>query len=71
MDNFNKKGCDKCRNGILSGLWPPPARIAVNEDGPSFLHCCEYCGTYWNVDLRIAKPINEIEAQTLYPDLFK
>jgi hypothetical protein len=71
MKNFNKHGCDKCRNGVLSGLWPPPKRIGVNVDGPTFLHRCELCGAYWDFDIRIVTPINEDEAKKMYPGVFK
>jgi hypothetical protein len=64
-------GCDACRKGAYSGSWPPPQRIAVREDGPTFLHRCELCGTYWDFDLRFANPVTEEKAKTIYPDYFK
>lgn len=63
-------GCEECRRGAYGASWPPPQRIAVREDGPTFLHRCEKCGTYWDFDLRFANPITEAEAKKRYPSLF-
>jgi len=63
-------GCERCREGAYGGTWPPPARIAVNPEGPAFLHRCEICGTYWDFDLRFADPITEMQARNLYPAAF-
>jgi hypothetical protein len=64
------QGCDLCERGAYAGTWPPPARIAVIENGPTFLHKCELCGTYWEFTISHAYPITEIEARTRYPDAF-
>jgi hypothetical protein len=62
--------CADCQAGAYSGTWPPPERVAVHPDGPTFLHQCERCGTYWDFRLRAAVPIAEEEARQLYPALF-
>lgn len=64
------EGCEACKRGAYSGAWPPPERVAVHEAGPTFLHKCEQCGTYWHFDLRFANPISEAEARRLYHDYF-
>lgn len=65
---FYDGGCELCRNGALTGLWPPPDRIATNPNGPTFLHKCCYCGTYWDFTLRYAKPISIELAKVMYPE---
>jgi uncharacterized Zn finger protein len=66
MDEKVLLGCDECRRGAYSGTWPPPKQIATREDGPSFLHRCEKCGTFWDFTIRFANPITEAEAKRLY-----
>src|SRR4051812_43620187 len=67
----NISACGECRRGANSGQWPPPARVATRKDGPTFLHLCEKCGTYWHFDLRFATPIPEEKAREIYPSFFK
>jgi hypothetical protein len=62
--------CNVCSQGANAGTWPPPERIAVYPNGPTFLHRCHICGTYWDFDLRSAAPITAEEAESLYPDYF-
>lgn len=68
--NNIQSACDAWQKGAYSGTWPPPARIAVHSDGPTFLHRCEICGTYWHFTLRFANPIAEDKARELYPSAF-
>lgn len=63
-------GCPACRKGAYSAMWPPPERIAVNGEGPEFLHQCGICETYWHFDMRSAYPIFEEKARQLYPAAF-
>jgi putative transposase len=45
------------RGGLpYNGTWPPPERVATHADGPTFLHRCEHCGTFWHFTLRAAVP---------------
>lgn len=62
-------GCEECRRGVY-GKGTQPVRIAVHEDGPTFLYHCEVCGTYWDYTLRAAVPISEERARERYPDAF-
>jgi hypothetical protein len=71
LNTETKHGCEECRRGAYSGQWPPPARVATHEDGPTFLHKCEICGAYWHFDLRFATPISEERAKSLYPSFFE
>ena len=63
-------GCAQCRAGAGTASWPPPQRIAVNADGPSFLHRCDVCGTFWQFDQRFVGPISEEKARRSYPAHF-
>ncbi len=56
--------------GGLRGAWPPPRRIAVNGDGPVYLHRCDLCGTFWQFDMRFANPIPEEMARRAFPAHF-
>ena len=40
------------------------------SQGPIFLHRCEHCGTYWEVNLREAHIISEEEARAKFPQVF-
>lgn len=70
MDEWFSKGCEKCRQGVLSSRWPPPARIAAAADGWAFLHLCDECGAYWEFNVREAHVIDETEARQSYPAAF-
>ena len=63
-------GCSDCKKGAYSGTWPPPRRVAVYPDGPTFLHQCDLCKTYWHFTNRLAMPIDEQRARELYPSAF-
>lgn len=63
-------GCTQCQAGAQDASWPPPHRVAVNGDGPTYLHSCLVCGTFWQFDLRFAKPISVEKARQLYPAHF-
>jgi len=63
-------GCSECKRRVYSGTWPPPGRIAVHPDGPTFLHRCEICQTYWHFTNRLAMPISDNRARELYPSAF-
>jgi hypothetical protein len=63
-------GCTHCRAGAQNASWPPPQRVAVTGDGPTYLHLCRLCGTFWQFDLRLAKPISVEKARQLYPAHF-
>ena len=63
-------GCAQCRAGAATASWPPPQRIAVNGDGPAFLHRCGVCGTFWQFDSRFVGPISEEKARRAYPAHF-
>jgi uncharacterized Zn finger protein len=43
-------------------------RIAVREDGPSFLQKCQNCGTLWDEQLHGAGIIAVQQAAARYPD---
>jgi hypothetical protein len=64
-------GCDVCRQGAYRGSLTEPRRIAADPDGPIFLHRCEACGTYWEYDLRAARPISDEEAAKTFPQAFE
>lgn len=68
--SFYEQGCVKCRQGVLTGKWPPPTEIAVSE-GPIFLHRCEFCGSYWGINWREGHVISEVEARQKFPNAFK
>lgn len=70
MANPSPRPCAECEAGAYAGNWPPPERVAVHPDGPSFLHRCDRCGTFWDFDLRKAVLLTEQEAQALYPGFF-
>ncbi len=63
-------GCPYCQAGAQNASWPPPRRVAVNGDGPTYLHLCSICGTFWQFDLRFAKPISVEKARQFYPAHF-
>jgi uncharacterized Zn finger protein len=59
--------CEDC----LQGYHAPFARferVAVREDGPSFLMRCRNCGTLWNEQLSGAATMPPETAKTVYPD---
>jgi uncharacterized Zn finger protein len=61
---------DRCGD-CLQGYHAPFARferLAVREDGPSFLMRCRNCGTLWDEQLRGAATVSSETAQTVYPD---
>ncbi len=62
--------CAQCREGAYGGAWPQPRRIAVNGDGPEYLHRCDICGTLWHFDMRFANPVPEERARRLFPAHF-
>lgn len=64
-------GCDVCRQGAYRGSLTEPRRIASAADGPVFLHRCETCGTYWEYDLRAARPVTAAEAAQTFPQAFE
>jgi len=66
-----KNGCEKCKQGAYSFLNPYPERIAVYEDGPTFLHLCSLCGTYWEFTISLARIIDKKEAIEKYLSAFK
>ncbi len=66
VNNTNSLGCDVCRQGVY-GFGTQPVRIAVYPDGPTFLHRCEVCGTYWEYTISHAYPISEEQAHSDYP----
>jgi hypothetical protein len=63
-------GCAECRQGVYGASWPPPQRIAVNGDGPEYLHLCSLCGTYWLFDNRAAVTIPDKMAREHFPAHF-
>jgi hypothetical protein len=63
-------GCEACKMGAYGGTWPPPDRLSASAVGPTFLHRCALCGTYWEFDLRFANPISEVSARSGYPAAF-
>ena len=63
MGDWLSKGCEACRQGILSGSWPPPRQVAAQPEGPIFLHVCDRCGSWWEVNLREAHVIDAAEAR--------
>jgi len=63
-------GCAQCRKGAYGGSWPQPRRIAVNGDGPEYLHRCDICGTLWHFDMRFANPVPEERARRFFPAHF-
>ena len=63
-------GCTLCRKGAYGASWPPPERIAVNGDGPEYLHLCSVCGTYWKFDMRFANPVPLERARQGFPAHF-
>ncbi len=69
MENWENKGCKECRQGILSGLWPPPREVAVSP-GPIFLYLCDRCHSYWEINLREAHVISEKQARETFPQAF-
>ncbi len=48
----------------------PPELIAINGDGPVYLHQCSICSTFWQFDMRFANPIPEAKARQEFPAYF-
>jgi hypothetical protein len=71
QEQWRQQGCDACRQSALRGGGSSLVRVAVREDGPSFLHRCELCGTFWDLTIRFANPISEDEARRIYPFAFE
>jgi hypothetical protein len=63
-------GCAQCRKGAYGASWPPPELIAVNGDGPVYLHQCSICSTFWQFDQRFANPVPEMQARKDFPAYF-
>ena len=70
MEEWSSKGCEKCRQGVLSSQWPPPTRISTHATGWAFLHRCAECDSYWEFNVREAHAISEAEARQSYPEAF-
>lgn len=71
VTDTTERGCDTCRAAVYRTRWEEALdQIAVEPNGPAFLHRCRSCGSYWDVDLRKAVPISEVEARRLYPHAF-
>ncbi len=66
---WDKKGCEKCRKGWLSGN--PPKEIAISEERWATLHKCDYCNTYWEGFLKNADIANEEIIKKYYPEVYK
>lgn len=58
-EGWQTRGCETCRQGILRGSEPEPARIR-HLGGGAFLHRCSRCGSWWEVNLR--------EAHVVFPE---
>jgi hypothetical protein len=70
VDAWFRQGCERCRQGILSGAdWP--AELAVNVELHAALHRCAACGAYWEINEREAHVISEEEARTSFPTTFR
>jgi hypothetical protein len=70
MSGWLDKGCAVCRQGVLSGRYPPPTCIGIIAEGWAFLYRCEACGSYWIFNLREAHIISAAEARDLCPAPF-
>lgn len=68
-DNWNEKGCEKCRQGWLSEN--PPPIIAESIKGWTTLHKCQYCNAYWENQLRLAKVVDVETIKKYYPDAYE
>jgi len=66
---WDHKGCEKCREGLLSGN--PPPEIGVSDERWATLHKCQYCGSYWEIFLRNADIANEETIKRFYPEVYK
>jgi hypothetical protein len=64
-------GCEVCRMGAYKGSLTEPRRIAADPDGPIFLHRCDACGSFWEYDLRSARPVSDEEAAATFPQAFE
>ena len=43
-------------------------RVAVIEQGPTFLMRCDVCGSLWHETLHDARLLNGAEAASIYPE---
>ena len=64
-----KKGCEKCRQAVLSGKWLP--EIGENFPRHTSLHKCEHCDTFWEYTEREAHVIEMDEIKEYYPEIYK
>ena len=60
--------CDACRLGYHSPF-NRFQKVAVHEQGPTFLSKCERCGTLWHETLHDARVVRSEEAMSLYPNI--
>jgi hypothetical protein len=64
MRRWEGKGCDSCRQRLLSGGSLP--EVAVNVDQHSILRKCDACGTYWEEFERFADVVSREDAERIY-----
>lgn len=65
------KGCELCRQAILTGSRPPPTEMFVSDRLHARLAKCEHCNSFWQIEERHAYVINEKEAKETFPEAFQ
>lgn len=69
IEDWYTKGCEVCRNGILSS-WPPPTRLFSIDEWHSYIHRCDQCRAYWLYGQREAHVIPDSEALSIIESNF-
>ena len=74
-----QKGCDACRQGVLSGMYSPEVatKFQLPVAPPTFtyrsveacvdLYRCNQCGAWWEFNQREAHVISQDTAKTIFP----
>ncbi|MFT4163497.1 hypothetical protein [Shinella sp.] len=64
------QGCDRCRQGILSGKADNPELIVTSVRMHAHLRRCWFCAAWWEDGEREAHVVEEREARVLFPEAF-
>jgi hypothetical protein len=82
MGEWMNAGCEKCRTGVLSGMYSPEAAARQGREmaPPTFLYSsvaahahlyrCRICGAWWEFNAREAHVIADDEAKMTFVEYF-